>query len=285
MRTFAQKQNQPQRPRSSLLNPASAKVEGMLLSYSREPEPELIGMGSSRVRLDFSKIPIFPHAIGVTQTDPIGINPGTQNTLHSGRRALPVLTSRGANSVFPAGQTHHGPKPSQSSGSASSGLGQGAVPPIVHEVINSSGQSLDASIRGVMEPRFGYDFGHVRVHAGPKAANSAKEVSAIAYTIGQHVVIGERGLSPESVAGRQLWAHELAHVVQQSRGGSRPEVNLSAPHERDAHAAATLIETGLQNIRVACARNVSRSTSTITSRRGSARARYQASRRNSGRFG
>ena len=38
------------------------------------------------------------------------------------------------------------------------------VPPIVHEVLRSPGQPLDAATRAFMEPRFGHDFHHVRVH-------------------------------------------------------------------------------------------------------------------------
>src|SRR5947207_15020706 len=38
------------------------------------------------------------------------------------------------------------------------------VPPILHEVLRSPGQPLDAHTRAFMEPRFGYDFGRVRVH-------------------------------------------------------------------------------------------------------------------------
>jgi len=39
------------------------------------------------------------------------------------------------------------------------------VPPIVHDVLSSSGQPLDAGTRKFMEPRFGHDFSQVRVHA------------------------------------------------------------------------------------------------------------------------
>ena len=38
------------------------------------------------------------------------------------------------------------------------------VPPIVHEVLRSSGQPLDAATRDFMEPRFGRDFSQVPVH-------------------------------------------------------------------------------------------------------------------------
>src|SRR5258708_11313667 len=67
-----------------------------------------------------------------------------------------------------------------------------AVPPIVHEVLNSSGQPLDASTRAFMEPRFGHDFSRVRVHSDPRATDSAREVNALAYTVGRDVVFGPR---------------------------------------------------------------------------------------------
>ena len=252
MRTTAPKQNEPQRPGFSSLNSASAKVERVSHGYSAEPEPELIGMDSSRARLDFSQITIYPPAGGTTQTDPTDNNPATQNKLSSKAPASARLASRGENSVFPAGESRHERKRQQTTDSELSGLGQHRVPPVVHEVISSPGQPLDATIRGFMEPRFGYDFGHVRIHSGPKAATSAKEVGAIAYTIGQHVVIGERGPSLDNLTGRQLWAHELAHVVQQSRGGSAPALTPSAAHERDADAAAMSLGMGRLNIQVAC---------------------------------
>ena len=62
----------------------------------------------------------------------------------------------------------------------------------------------------------GFDFKGVRVHADEKAADSARSLNALAYTVGQHIVFGERQYQPQSVAGRKLLAHELTHVVQQS---------------------------------------------------------------------
>ena len=57
------------------------------------------------------------------------------------------------------------------------------VPPIVHEVLRSPGQPLDAATRAFMEPRFGHDFSNVRVHTDAKAAESARTVNALAYTV------------------------------------------------------------------------------------------------------
>jgi hypothetical protein len=39
------------------------------------------------------------------------------------------------------------------------------VPPIVHEVLRSPGQPLDAATRAFMEPRFGHDFSGVGIHS------------------------------------------------------------------------------------------------------------------------
>lgn len=77
-----------------------------------------------------------------------------------------------------------------------------------------SGQPLDLSTRAFFEPRFGHDFGGVRVHSGPSAAGSAREVNALAYTVGNDIVFGAGQYAPGSTSGRSLLAHELVHVVQ-----------------------------------------------------------------------
>jgi hypothetical protein len=89
------------------------------------------------------------------------------------------------------------------------------VPPIVHEVLHSSGQPLDASTRSFMETRFGRNFSNVRVHTDDKAAKSAQAVNAHAYTVGRDIVFGSGKFAPQTNEGRRLVAHELTHVVQQ----------------------------------------------------------------------
>ena len=132
------------------------------------------------------------------------------------------------------------------------GPASGNAPPIVHEVLRSPGQPLDAGTRAYFESRYGHDFSRVRVHADSTAAQSAEALGAQAYTVGQHVVFSGHRPSPTAFAGRQLWAHELAHVVQQSRGGQTPDVTPSAPHEQDARAAAMGVAMGLPSVRIAC---------------------------------
>ena len=94
------------------------------------------------------------------------------------------------------------------------------VPPTIREVLASPGQPLDAAARAFFEPRFGYDFSRVRVHAGPRAAEAAGSISADAFTAGQHVVMGRGHTSAQSVGTRWLLAHELTHIIQQADGRS-----------------------------------------------------------------
>jgi hypothetical protein len=91
-----------------------------------------------------------------------------------------------------------------------------SAPPIVREVVSSHGHPLDPGVRELFESRLGYDFSHVRVHTGEKAAESAQAVNAAAYTVGQDLVFGAGQYAPQTSDGRRLLAHELTHTVQQS---------------------------------------------------------------------
>lgn len=88
--------------------------------------------------------------------------------------------------------------------------------------LEGSGTALPPSVRRSMEPRFGYDFGDVRVHTDVEAAETARMVNARAFTLGRNIVFGAGQFSPEgSTEGRLLLAHELAHVVQQRQAPRR----------------------------------------------------------------
>jgi hypothetical protein len=56
----------------------------------------------------------------------------------------------------------------------------------------------------------------VRVHSDAAAEQSARDVNANAYTVGQNIVFGASRFAPETHEGRRLLSHELTHVVQQS---------------------------------------------------------------------
>jgi hypothetical protein len=116
------------------------------------------------------------------------------------------------------------------------------APPIVHEVLRAPGRPLDAAVATLdpgepldagtlafMEPRFNYNFSKVRVHADSRAAESARSVNALAYTVGRDVVFGAGQYAPTTLSGRQLLAHELTHVVQQQATGHRRLDRQPAP--------------------------------------------------------
>jgi hypothetical protein len=91
------------------------------------------------------------------------------------------------------------------------------APPVVVEALSGAGRPLDDETRAFMEPRLGHDFSKVRVHTDERAAESARSLNAVAYTVGDRIVFGAGQYSPSTAAGRGLLAHELTHVVQQQQ--------------------------------------------------------------------
>jgi hypothetical protein len=75
------------------------------------------------------------------------------------------------------------------------------------------GEPMGVETRAFFEPRFGRDLSHVRVHNDAAAADAARSLHARAFTFGQHVVFAAGEYQPGE-QGRQLMAHELAHVMQ-----------------------------------------------------------------------
>ncbi|MGH8072132.1 MAG: DUF4157 domain-containing protein [Candidatus Entotheonellia bacterium] len=86
----------------------------------------------------------------------------------------------------------------------------------MHEVLSSPSEPLDAETHAFFEPRFGHDFSRVRVHTDARAAAAAREVTALAFTVGSDIVFGAGQHAPGTMEGRRLLAHELAHTIQQS---------------------------------------------------------------------
>lgn len=96
--------------------------------------------------------------------------------------------------------------------------GSATAPPLVHQVLGTTGEQLHPAARSYLEPRFGHDFGTVRVHTDTTAAASAEEVGALAYTVGSHIAFAAGAYAPHTEQGRRLIAHELAHTLQQEVG-------------------------------------------------------------------
>jgi len=91
----------------------------------------------------------------------------------------------------------------------------------------SSGSPLPDPVRSIMEPRFGADFGNVRVHSDAGAHDLARAVSARAFTVGRDIVFGAGKYASETEEGRRLLAHELTHGAQQGAQGKEKTYGAS----------------------------------------------------------
>jgi hypothetical protein len=90
---------------------------------------------------------------------------------------------------------------------------------------------LDQATRDYFEPRFGADFSNVRIHDDANAHHAALRLGASAFSVDENIAFASGQFSPATERGRQLLAHELAHVVQQQQTGDaviRRQVNPQA---------------------------------------------------------
>ncbi len=140
----------------------------------------------------------------------------------------------------------------------------GAIPPVVHEVLNSKGEPLNESTRAFMEPRFGHDFSGVRVHTDARAAESAGAVNAHAYTVGRDVVFAPGQYQPSTEAGNALIAHELSHVLQQEGTDSQTAKAISDPADASEREADSVAGSVLRNEPVAVNQSPSATMQTLS---------------------
>ena len=87
--------------------------------------------------------------------------------------------------------------------------------------LNGKGNHLPKQASQFFSSRMGYDFSGVKIHTDKEANDSAKDVNAKAYTIGNNIVFNEGQYNAESVEGKKLLAHELVHVVQNDKDSIR----------------------------------------------------------------
>jgi hypothetical protein len=121
--------------------------------------------------------------------------------------------------------------------------------PITRGAIGPSavGRALDPDDREFFEDRFGSDFSHVRVHTDAPAAALADNIGANAFAAGDDIAFASGRYAPSSARGRELLAHELAHVAQQHAGGgagaASAEPRARRPPRRVACRSASMPTT------------------------------------------
>jgi len=125
--------------------------------------------------------------------------------------------------------------------------GEAQLSPETEETIHQSrggGQPLGDSLRDQMETSIGADFRGVRVHADGQADTLSRAVNARAFTVGEDLYFRQGAYEPGSSSGRELLAHELTHVVQQSGGGVQRKLTISQPgdkYEQEADQVAQAV--------------------------------------------
>jgi len=83
------------------------------------------------------------------------------------------------------------------------------------ESLPGGGEAAPAPVRRKIEAATGADLSGVRVHDDADAHESAADVSARAYTVGQDIFMGAGQRADGTPAGDHLMAHELVHAAQQ----------------------------------------------------------------------
>ncbi|HEY0062435.1 MAG TPA: DUF4157 domain-containing protein [Telluria sp.] len=122
-----------------------------------------------------------------------------------------------------------------------SGAGPALAPALVHEVLRGQGKPLPADVLRDAETRLGHNFADVRVHTDARSGESARAVSANAYTVGRQIVFAPGHFNPASGEGRRLLTHELSHAAAHPSGAPTPSgsLRISTPGEpSERHALA-----------------------------------------------
>ncbi len=109
------------------------------------------------------------------------------------------------------------------------------------------GRSLGNETRAFFESRFGRSFGDIKVHTGGYSNQVAQSLDAKAFTTGKNIVFAAGQYQPDTFEGRHLLAHELTHVIQQSRCVSiAPDIQRQASEPDNGEAGKTSAGHGQQ---------------------------------------
>jgi hypothetical protein len=90
--------------------------------------------------------------------------------------------------------------------------------PFVAHGLASLAQPLSAEVRRSFEPRFGLEHGDIRLHIGAHATDSARGIGGLAFSYGRDIVIDNARVDPNTLRGRGILAHEVAHAVHHNNG-------------------------------------------------------------------
>ncbi|OAN36790.1 DUF4157 domain-containing protein [Mycolicibacterium iranicum] len=112
--------------------------------------------------------------------------------------------------------------------------------------LTTGGTALPDAVRAFYERRFSRDFSAVRLHVDAESSRRNDSLNARAFTFGNHVWLGS---GQTANAPSFVLAHELAHVVQQTRPAELPQT---------VHGAEPLVSKSLEPVATAQPRVIQR---------------------------
>lgn len=124
-------------------------------------------------------------------------------------------------------------------------LADGTVHPSVQRLIADRaghGSRLDSGMERWADRRLAPGMPAVGIHTDATANALAQSVSARAFTVRNDIFFSGGAYQPHTSRGRELVAHELAHVAQQQGAATSGPLKVSQPGdalERDAERIAT----------------------------------------------
>ena len=94
------------------------------------------------------------------------------------------------------------------------------APAVARQITAARGRGapIEARARERLEHSYGADLSTVRVHTDAEAHGLAESVNARAFTSSSDIFFSRGAYAPSTSDGFETLAHEVAHVVQQSRG-------------------------------------------------------------------
>lgn len=105
-----------------------------------------------------------------------------------------------------------------------------------------TGQALDGATTSRLGATGATD---VRIHTGSAAAAKAAQHNAVAFAVGNNIVMGAGAPTPGTLLGDALLAHELAHTAQQRDAATDPAARKRPIGSEDAAAETNADETAL----------------------------------------
>lgn len=214
-------------------------VQRLLQSDAEELQPGSATIATKRFDHDFSRLLVVGSSLVQTQPKLTVSTPGDNykheaDPIANQLMRMPGLLSdsihplwnRLVQGLCPACEDKSQQQPSilsqTAKSRASANAGTGSLGP---------GSALPISTRRFFEPRFGKDFGQVRVHLGRAADTMSRSLKARAFTTGDNIFFRDGEFNPSSRGGQRLIAHELGHVLQQNNMMSARDIVQLYPDE------------------------------------------------------